>query len=146
MIENIVNKRVKKVLHFLFLIATFLSCRVCVVYLSNAEKNFDCPICIFIKGVYSSANTIVTVGYPDRSVLENVTINQKYNGGNEKNIRSEIPDFISFNSILITKIVTPIQKTRLTHSHIAIKRHLYVLFSQLRIGDYSHVKSTMNQY
>lgn len=128
----------KRVLHLLFVISAFLSCRACAAYFYNTEKNFKCPICVLQKGV--QPNT--TLYFPNFINIQPFDVNEKDILSKSK--KNSVP-FSSFD-FKVPHIFVSTQFELNSHYYqskciINVKR--YLLFKQLKIAGFYQFFTTI---
>lgn len=134
----------KKAFYFLFIIASFLSCRGCAAILFNVEQNFKCPICIFVKEFNITVTNYTFQIYQEPlNLLKSEILIYKL----VKIINKKVFEYKE-NGISILQINSKtLSPNGISPEHlIPIKTQLYILFNQLRIGnDYHLIFNDINQ-
>lgn len=127
--EYIMNSTGKKVFHYLFLISVLFSCRVCAMYFLGVEKNFQCPICNFLKGANTDDKTFIVL-------CDNVPSTPEEIATHSQTTQLKNFDFNSANNFTSTTqtefgscVLFPPRVL-----NIAFNK-LYLLYKQLKIGD-----------
>ncbi len=121
----------KRVLHLLFIVSAFLSCRACAAYFYDSEKNFKCPICVLLKGVQPNS----TLTFPNFINVQHFDVNEKdILSKSKKNSQQNTNNDFKIHQISVSTQIELITDYCQSKYLLSVKR--YLLFKQLKIAGF----------